>query len=146
MGRIMPYLGMNVKRLRHETEFAFFQYRTQLKNPADIENVKRVQAGYKVRPLSAYLGQPAPKAAPPAAEALRGLVDAVPADNELRIELKGDLAAMLSGGSKCEEVPLGRPLTANSDGSGGRASSLRSRILNPRSCSCASSKGKTELR
>ena len=32
--------------------------------PADIENVKKVQAGYKVQPLSAFLGQPAPKAAP----------------------------------------------------------------------------------
>jgi hypothetical protein len=26
--------------------------------------VKKVQAGYKVQPLSAFLGQPAPKAAP----------------------------------------------------------------------------------
>jgi hypothetical protein len=42
-----------------------------------------------------------------AAEALRGLVDAivlVPAGNELRIELKGNLAAMAVRGSKCEEV------------------------------------------
>jgi hypothetical protein len=51
--------------IRSETEFAFFQHRTQLKSPADIENVKKVQAGYKVQPLSAYLGQPAPKTAPP---------------------------------------------------------------------------------
>ena len=38
--------------------------RTQLFNPDDIDNVKKVQAGYKVQPLSAYLKQPAPPAAP----------------------------------------------------------------------------------
>ena len=31
-----------------ETEFAFVLYRTQLFNPGDIENVKNIQAGYKV--------------------------------------------------------------------------------------------------
>ena len=35
-------------------------YRTQLFNPADIDNVKKIQAGYKVEPLSAFLGKPAP--------------------------------------------------------------------------------------
>ena len=39
-------------------------YRTQLFNPADMPNVVKVQAGYKVQPLSAYLKQPAPPAAP----------------------------------------------------------------------------------
>jgi hypothetical protein len=52
------------KVFRCETELAFPTYRTQLFNPGDIENVKKVQAGYKVQPLSAFLGQPAPKAAP----------------------------------------------------------------------------------
>src|SRR5438094_1643862 len=52
------------KVFRSETELAFPTYRTQLFNPGDIENVKKVQAGYKVQPLSAFLGQPAPKAAP----------------------------------------------------------------------------------
>ncbi len=33
----------------------------------DIENVKRIQAGYHVQPLSAFLEQPAPEAAPPIA-------------------------------------------------------------------------------
>jgi hypothetical protein len=47
-----------------ETELAFIFYRTQLFNPDDIENVKSVQAGYKVRPLSAFLGRPAPMLAP----------------------------------------------------------------------------------
>ncbi len=49
---------------RCETRFSFVIYRTQLFNPADMDNVKRVQAGYTVRPLSAYLGQPAPPSAP----------------------------------------------------------------------------------
>jgi hypothetical protein len=52
------------KVFRSETELAFPGYRTQLFNPGDIDNVKKVQAGYKVQTLSAFLGQPAPKAAP----------------------------------------------------------------------------------
>ena len=39
-------------------------YRTQLFNPDDLEKVKAIQAGYKVEPLSAFLGKPAPEAAP----------------------------------------------------------------------------------
>jgi hypothetical protein len=52
------------KVLRSETEFVFAGYRTQLFNPADLDNVKKIQAGYKAEPLSAFLGQPAPAAAP----------------------------------------------------------------------------------
>ena len=51
--------------IRSETDFVFAVYRTQLFDPGDIENVKKIQAGYKVQPLSAFLGQPAPRAAPP---------------------------------------------------------------------------------
>ncbi len=40
------------------------QYRTQLIDPADIDKVKKIQASYKAEPLSAFLGQPAPAAAP----------------------------------------------------------------------------------
>jgi hypothetical protein len=47
------------KVIRSETELALAVYRTQLFNPADIENVKKVQAGYKVQTLSAFLGKPA---------------------------------------------------------------------------------------
>ena len=50
--------------IRSETELAFVLYRTQLFNPADIDNVKKIQSGYKVEPLSKFLGQPAPAAAP----------------------------------------------------------------------------------
>ena len=50
--------------IRSETELAFVLYRTQLFGPDDIDNVKAIQAGYKVEPLSMFLGQPAPAAAP----------------------------------------------------------------------------------
>ena len=53
------------KVFRSETDFSFIIYRTQLFNAADMDNVKKVQAGYKVQPLSAFLGKPAPPAAPP---------------------------------------------------------------------------------
>ena len=46
------------------TPFALAAYRTQLFNAADMPNVVKVQAGYKAQPLSAYLKQPAPPAAP----------------------------------------------------------------------------------
>src|SRR5262249_41695581 len=52
------------KVIRAETELVLAAYRTQLFNPGDLENVKQVQAGYKVQPLSAFLGQPAPPPAP----------------------------------------------------------------------------------
>jgi hypothetical protein len=46
-----------------ETELAFVFYRTQLFSPGDIGNVEKVQAGYKVQPLSAFLRRSAPAAA-----------------------------------------------------------------------------------
>jgi hypothetical protein len=52
------------KVFRSTTQFALAGYRTQLFNPADMPNVVKVQAGYKAQPLSAYLKQPAPPAAP----------------------------------------------------------------------------------
>src|SRR5216117_993073 len=52
------------KVFRAETEFVFAVYRTQLFKPNDIDNVKKVQAGYKAQTLSAFLGTAAPKAAP----------------------------------------------------------------------------------
>ena len=42
--------------IHSETEFAFLLFRTQLFNPGDIDNVKKIQAGYKVQPLSQFLG------------------------------------------------------------------------------------------
>jgi hypothetical protein len=52
------------KVFRSTTQFSLAVYRTQLFNPADMPNVVKVQAGYKVQPLSAYVKQPAPPAAP----------------------------------------------------------------------------------
>ena len=52
------------KVIRSETEFIVAIYRTQLFSPADLDNVKNIQAGYKVQTLSAFLGTPAPPAAP----------------------------------------------------------------------------------
>ena len=52
------------KVIRSETYFVLAAYRTQLFNPGDLDNVKKVQAGYKAQTLSVFLGTPAPKAAP----------------------------------------------------------------------------------
>jgi hypothetical protein len=46
------------------TPFALAAYRTQLFNAADMPNVVKIQAGYRAQPLSAFLKQPAPPAAP----------------------------------------------------------------------------------
>ena len=52
------------KVFRCDTQFSAVAYRTQLFNAEDMPNVVKIQAGYKVQPLSAYLKQPAPPAAP----------------------------------------------------------------------------------
>ena len=52
------------KMFRSSTQFSAAAYRTQLFNPDDLDNVKKVQAGYKVQTLSAYLNQPSPPSAP----------------------------------------------------------------------------------
>src|SRR5881227_2481161 len=54
-----------IKKVFHSsTQFSAVAYRTQLFNPEDMPNVVKIQAGYKVQPLSTYLKQPAPAAAP----------------------------------------------------------------------------------
>jgi len=54
-----------IKEVIHaETELILAIYRTQLLNEDDLEAVKAIQKGYIVQPLSAFIGQPAPKAAP----------------------------------------------------------------------------------
>jgi hypothetical protein len=47
-----------------DTDFGVLVIRTQLFNPADISNVKKIQAQYKMQPLSAFLGITPPPAAP----------------------------------------------------------------------------------
>jgi hypothetical protein len=56
------------------TPFALTLFRTQLFNAEDMPNVEKVQASYKAQPLSAFLKQPAPPAAPK--------IDFVPATTE----------------------------------------------------------------
>ena len=54
-----------IKQVFHSTTpFGLTVFRTQLFNAQDMPNVKKVQAGYKAQPLSAFLKQPAPPAAP----------------------------------------------------------------------------------
>jgi len=50
--------------LHSTTQFTIVVIRTQLFGPDDMPNVTKVQDGYKLQPLSAYLKQPAPPAAP----------------------------------------------------------------------------------
>jgi hypothetical protein len=50
--------------IRSETDLVLAGYRTQLFNPSDIDAVIKVQAGYKVQPLSQFAGKPAPAPAP----------------------------------------------------------------------------------
>jgi hypothetical protein len=52
------------KVFQSSTQFSMVLFRTQLFNPEDMPNVVKVQSGYKVLPLSAYLHQPAPPPAP----------------------------------------------------------------------------------
>jgi len=47
-----------------ETDIFFVVVRTQLFNPKDIDNVKKIQDAYDLKGLSAYLGRQAPPAAP----------------------------------------------------------------------------------
>src|SRR5271170_2374986 len=69
-----------IKQVFHSTTpFSVVIFRTQLFGAADMPNVVKIQAGYKVQPLSAYLKQPAPPA-PPAIQYLKS--DAEIAKNE----------------------------------------------------------------
>jgi len=52
------------KVFQSSTPFALSIFRTQLFDAGDMPNVVKVQAGYQAQPLSAFLKQPAPPAAP----------------------------------------------------------------------------------
>jgi hypothetical protein len=52
------------RTFRSETEFSMAIIRTQLFDPADLANVKKIQAGYRALPLSKFLNKAAPHAAP----------------------------------------------------------------------------------
>ena len=51
------------KIILSETELFFTIHRTQLFNPSDIANVKKIQDAYRIEPLSTYLGTEAPLSA-----------------------------------------------------------------------------------
>jgi len=52
------------KVIQSDTDFVFVVYRTQLFDPADMDNVKKIQAGYTAVPLSKFVGQETPPAPP----------------------------------------------------------------------------------
>ena len=54
-----------IKKVFHSTtQFSLAGFRTQLFNAEDMPNAVKVQSGYNPQPLSSYLKQPAPPAAP----------------------------------------------------------------------------------
>ncbi|WP_422003169.1 DUF1254 domain-containing protein [Reyranella sp.] len=53
-----------MKVFRSSTQLTLALFRTQLFDAADLDRLKAVQAGYRVRTLSAFLGRAAPPAAP----------------------------------------------------------------------------------
>ena len=79
------------KVIRSETELVNVVGRTQLFNPADLDNVKKIQDGYKVRPLSAYVGKAAPTS-PPAIDWIKPLA---PAEQPKSLEFFNQLSFAL---------------------------------------------------
>jgi hypothetical protein len=53
-----------LKVFASDTQFSLLIYRTQLFGPDDINNVKKIQEGYTVEPLSSYAHTPPPPPAP----------------------------------------------------------------------------------
>ena len=49
--------------IKADTDFVLVAYRTQLLGPDDLENVTKIQAGYRAQPLSTFLKEEAPEPA-----------------------------------------------------------------------------------
>jgi hypothetical protein len=81
-----------------ETDLVLGIYRTQLFRPDDMEAVKKIQAGYGMQPLSKFLGQPAPPAAPP----LDYIRPYAPAEQKTSLEMFSVLNFLLK---LCPTVP-----------------------------------------
>lgn len=79
------------KVIKSETELVNMVGRTQLFNAADLENVKRIQSGYKIQPLSAFTKQPAP----PAPAAVEWIPPMQPAQMRTSLEFYNQLAFLL---------------------------------------------------
>jgi hypothetical protein len=91
--------------IRSETNLVLVVYRTQLFRPDDMDAVKRVQAGYRVQPLSKFLG----KAAPPAAPTLNYIKPYSPGVDKASLELFNVLNFVLTF---CPTVPSETELMA----------------------------------
>jgi hypothetical protein len=93
------------KVFRCDTDFAFVAGRTQLFKSSDLDNVRKIQAGYKAQSLSAFLGKPAPKAAP----AIDFIKPLTPADEKTSLEFFNILNFVLQ---YCPPVPSEKALMA----------------------------------
>lgn len=79
------------KVIRAETQLVNVIGRTQLFNLADMKNVKKVQAGYKVQPLSKFLGA----ASPPAPPDIEWVIPQPPGKERTSLKFFGELAFLL---------------------------------------------------
>ncbi|MFM0645163.1 DUF1254 domain-containing protein [Paraburkholderia bryophila] len=77
--------------IRSETDLVNVVGRTQLFNPGDLDNVKQIQAGYKLQTLSAFTGT----APPPAAPAVQWIKPISPAAARTSLEFFNQLAFVL---------------------------------------------------
>jgi len=88
-----------------ETQIVLAIYRTQLFGPDDLDNVKKIQAGYEAEPLSTFLGEPAPEAAPP----IEWVPPVSAKEERTRLEFYDELNAMLAF---CPVAPSEKELRA----------------------------------
>jgi hypothetical protein len=86
-----------------ETDFSIAGFRTQLFNPADIENVRKIQAGYRGQTLSQFQNKPAP---PPAPEIEWPKIDKQLADSNPFAYLNFVLQFSPPTGPAAVEVPM----------------------------------------
>ena len=91
------------KVFQSETDFSMALIRTQLFAPADIENVKKIQARYRALPLSKFQGKPAPTAPP---EIAWPKIDKKSADADPFAYLNFVLTFCPPTGPAAAEVPL----------------------------------------
>jgi hypothetical protein len=79
------------KVIRCDTQFALALIRTQLFGSSDIDNVRKIQSGYRVQSLSAYAHSPAPAAAP----TIDWMAPLTPAEERSSTQFFGVLAFVL---------------------------------------------------
>jgi hypothetical protein len=91
------------KVFRSETDFSIAGFRTQLFNSADIENVRKIQAGYRGLTLSQFQNKPAP---PPAPDIDWPKIDKQLADSDPFTYLNFVLQFCPPTGPAAVEVPL----------------------------------------